>query len=139
MTSSSHTAFFSHASFSPLLLGSVGLVRLGLRPLLSDTDQPRLASCITQLPVRLLLAREVGNLALLDLSLVDDRVCLVNKLDVVLGAGLLSGLDLLGAGVTLLGLLAVAGEEDDTALVCLQALDVGGKRLLGQVLAAGVD
>lgn len=52
---------------------------------------------------------------------------------------LLGGLDLLSAGVTLLGGLAVAGEEDEACTVSLQALDVGGETLLGQVGAAGVD
>ena len=54
-------------------------------------------------------------------------------------AALLGGLDVLSRGVALLGRLGLAGEEDELALVSLQALDVGLERLLGQVLAAGVD
>lgn len=49
------------------------------------------------------------------------------------------GLDLLGAGLTLLGGLEVAGEEDEALLVGLQALNVGIEGLLGKVLATGVD
>lgn len=48
-------------------------------------------------------------------------------------------LDLLGAGLTLLGGLGVAGEEDKASLVGLQALNVGLEGLLAEVLAAGVD
>lgn len=49
------------------------------------------------------------------------------------------GLDLLGAGLALLGCLEVAGEEDEALLVGLQALNVGLEGLLGEVLATGVD
>lgn len=48
-------------------------------------------------------------------------------------------LDLLGAGLALLGGLGVAGEEDEALLVGLQALNVGLEGLLGEVLATGVD
>lgn len=48
-------------------------------------------------------------------------------------------LDLLGAGLTLLGGLGVAGEEDEAGLVGLQALNVGLEGLLAEVLATGVD
>jgi hypothetical protein len=49
------------------------------------------------------------------------------------------GLDLLGAGLALLGGLGVAGEEDEALLVGLQALNVGLEGLLAEVLATGVD
>lgn len=52
---------------------------------------------------------------------------------------LLGGLDVLSTGVTLLGGLAVAGEEDEASAVCLQALDVGGEGLLVEIGAAGVN
>lgn len=53
------------------------------------------------------------------------------------GAG--DGLELVLGGVALLGLVALLGEQDQTLLVGLEALDVGGQGLLGDVLAAGVD
>lgn len=49
------------------------------------------------------------------------------------------GLDLLGAGLALLGCLEVAGEEDEALLVGLQALNVDLEGLLAEVLATGVD
>ena len=51
----------------------------------------------------------------------------------------LGGLDVLGGGVTLLGLAVAAGEEDEALPVLLEALDVGLEALLGEVLAARVD
>jgi hypothetical protein len=41
--------------------------------------------------------------------------------------------------VTTLGLASLAGEDDELLLVGLEAGDIGGQRLLAQVLAAGVD
>ena len=49
------------------------------------------------------------------------------------------GLDLLGAGLALLGCLEVAGEEDEALLVGLQALNVDLEGLLGKVGATRVD
>lgn len=54
-------------------------------------------------------------------------------------ASLTDLLDILGRGLASLGLLRFPGEEDETLLVRLEALDVGLERLLGQVLAARVD
>ena len=54
-------------------------------------------------------------------------------------AGLLGGLGVLSGSLAGLGRLALAGEEDEAALVGLQALDVGLEGLLGEVLAAWVD
>ena len=53
------------------------------------------------------------------------------------GAG--DGLELVLGGVALLGLVALLGEQDQALLVGLEALDVGGQGLLGDVLATGVD
>lgn len=53
--------------------------------------------------------------------------------------GVLNGLEVLLGGVGLLGLVGLLGEEDEAGGVSLQALHVGSKRLLGKVLAAGVD
>jgi len=54
-----------------------------------------------------------------------------------LGDGL--GLGEVGGGVALLGLAGLAGEEDQALLVGLEAGDVGGEALLGEVLAAAID
>lgn len=44
-----------------------------------------------------------------------------------------------GLGLALLGVVALAGEDDQALLVGLEALDVGGEGLLTDVLATGVD
>lgn len=50
-------------------------------------------------------------------------------------------LDLAGVhlGLALLGVVGLAGEDDEALLVGLEAGNVGGERLLGKVLAAVVD
>jgi hypothetical protein len=118
-----------------LLLSVGSLLSLGLGALLAGTGETGLAADVTELAVGVLLTGVVGELALSDLGLVGDGEGGGGLLDEVL----LGRLDLLSRGVTLLGGLAVAGEQDNAAAVSLQALDVGGKRLLGEVLAAGVD
>lgn len=118
-----------------LFLSVGSLLSLGLGALLADTGETGLAADLAELAVGVLGAGVVGELALLDGSLVLDGEGNVGLLDVVV----LGGLDLLSRGVTLLGGLGLAGEEDNAAAVGLQALDVGGKGLLGEVLAAGVD
>lgn len=55
------------------------------------------------------------------------------------GGGLDSGLEVLLGGVTLLGLVALLGEQDQAGSVGLEALNVDGERLLGQVLATSID
>lgn len=55
------------------------------------------------------------------------------------GDGVGDGLELVLGGVALLGLVALLGEEDQALLVGLEALDVGGQGLLGDVLAASID
>lgn len=49
------------------------------------------------------------------------------------------GLELVLGGVALLRLVALLGEEDQALLVGLEALDVGGQGLLGDVLATSID
>ena len=77
-----------------------------------------------------------GHLALLDLLDGD-----VGGSDGEDGGDVLGLVDLgdVGLGVTLLGSVALAGEEDQALLVGLEAGDVDGKRLLAEVLAAEVD
>lgn len=112
------------------------LVGLVLGALLADTHQAGVGAGGTELLVGGLLGGVVGELALGDGGGVDDGEDGGGRLDV---GGLLGGLDVLGRGVALLGRLGLAREEDELALVSLQALDVGLERLLGEVLAAGVD
>lgn len=76
------------------------------------------------------------------------HVTLLDLLDGLVGGGNGEGggdeSDLLNGaggslGVTLLGGVGSAGEDNQALLVGLEALDVDGERLLGEVLAAGVD
>ena len=129
------TFTFFNKRLSRLFLSVGSLLSLGLGALLAGTGETGLAADVTELAVSVLLTGVVGELALDNLGLVLDGEGNVGLLDKVL----LGSLDLVGRGVTLLGGLAVAGEEDNAAAVGLQALDVGDKRLLGEVLAAGVD
>lgn len=55
------------------------------------------------------------------------------------GQGSLDGLDVLGGGVELLELTALAGEEDQASLVVLEAGNVGDQGLLGVVDTAVVN
>lgn len=55
------------------------------------------------------------------------------------GEGLGSSSNFFGRCVELLVLAALAGEEDQSALVLLETSDIGGKRFLGDILAAVVD
>lgn len=55
------------------------------------------------------------------------------------GDALGGGLELLLRGVTLLGLVALLGEQNQAGGVGLEALDVGSERFLGQVLTAGIN
>ena len=122
-----------------LFLSSVGLILLGLGPLLPLANQPCLAARIAKLPVCRLLAWEVADLALLNRDLIGDRELLLALLDLALVSALLCGLDILGRGVTRLGRLDLAWEEDQALLVLLQTRDVDLERLLAQVLATRVD
>lgn len=55
------------------------------------------------------------------------------------GDGGRDSLELLLGRVALLGLVALLGEEDQALGVSLEALDVGGQGLLGDVLATSID
>lgn len=123
-----------HALHLLLLLGL--LVGLGLGALLADTNKAGLGAGVAELAVGVLGGRVLGDLGLGDNSLVVDGEGRVGEENVVAVA---DGLDLLGAGLALLGGLGVAREEDEALLVGLQALNVGLEGLLGEVLATGVD
>jgi hypothetical protein len=123
-----------HALHLLLLLGL--LVGLGLGALLADTDKAGLGASVAELAVGVLGGGVLGDLLLGDNSLVVDGESGVGEENVVAVA---DGLDLLGAGLALLGGLGVAREEDEALLVGLQALNVGLEGLLAEVLATGVD
>ena len=117
--------------FLGLLL--VGLVPRALLPgTLVTGVGPRLAELLVGAALDVLGQLALGNLAeagsngLLDAERGADGLC---------GLG---GLLVLG-GIGLLGLVGLAGENDEAGLVLLQALDVGSKGLLGEVVAAGID
>ena len=55
------------------------------------------------------------------------------------GKSSLGSVDLVGGGVELLELAALAGEEDEAGLVVLETVDVGSERLLGVVDTAVVN
>lgn len=123
------------------LLGSL-LVLLGLGTLLALANKTCVGASDTESAVGVLGAWVVADLAVLDSDFVGDGESLVGELDlavVELVADLLGSIDLVLRGVTLLRRLDLAGEEDEALLVLLEAQDVGLERLLGQVLAAGVD
>jgi hypothetical protein len=96
-----------------------------------------LSAGIAEEPVGVLGRLVVGDGALLESNSVIDGQDAGGGRDDVLA--LLGGLDVLGGSVTALGPAVAAGEEDETLLVLLEALDVGLEALLGEVLAAGVD
>jgi hypothetical protein len=132
-----HSRETKHHSMDSLFLLVALLLSLGLGTLLTDTDKAGLGAGVTELPESVLLALVVANGALLELDDVLDRQSRGGAADDVLGA--LGGLDVLGGCVTLLGLAVAAREEDEALPVLLEALDVGLKALLGEVLAARVD
>jgi hypothetical protein len=106
---------------SSLFLLGVGLVSLGLRALLADTDETGLGAGITELAVSVFGGLVVSDGALLELLNVLDRQDRGGAGDGVA----LGGLDVLGGSVTLLGLAVAAGEEDEAVSVLLEALDIG--------------
>ena len=112
------------------------LLGLGLGTLLALADKAGLRAGVAESAVGVLGGGVLGKLLLLDDNLVVDGEGGVGELDVVAVA---DGLDLLGAGLALLGCLEVAGEEDEALLVGLQALNVDLEGLLAEVLATGVD
>jgi len=126
-----------HPSAGSLFLLGLRLVSLVLGALLADTDKASLGAAVAELAVCVLGGLIVAELALGDLGDVLD-----GQGDGGAGhdlLGVLGGLDVLGRGVTLLGLAVAAGEEDEALPVLLEALDVGLEALLGEVLAARVD
>lgn len=120
--------------FASLFLGSLGL-SLVPDTLLTGTLVPRVASGNAQLRVSTTLNR-FGHLALLDL--LEGDVGGGN------GEGGGDGGDLaqlgdVGLGVTLLGGVGLAGQQDQALLVGLETSDVGGEALLAEVLAAVIN
>lgn len=123
---------FPFSSRRLFLVGlSLGCVLGTLLPL---AKQSLVASCQAQLGVGTTL-NSLGGFALLDLvdTLldVDDGQGGGEERDGLLDTDVLA--------VTSLGLTSLAGEDDEALLVGLEAGDVGGERLLADVLAAGVD
>ena len=122
-------------SAGSLFLLGLGLVSLVLGTLGADTDETGLGAGVAELAVGVLLGLVVGDLALLEGGdVLDGQDVAADNL-----VGRLGGLDVLGGGVTLLGLAVAAGEQDEALPVLLEAGDVGLEALLGEVLAAGVD
>ena len=116
---------FSNAAHV-LLLSRLSLGLL-LGPLLPDTAQSRVAPGLPQGSVGTTLDRG-GKVALLDLGNgVGQRVD---------GEG---GAEFGNSGAEILGLSALAGEDDQALLVGLKTGDIGGEGLLAEVLTAVVD
>ena len=109
-----------------LFLSRLGLGLL-LGPLLPNTAQPRVAAGLPQSRVGTTLDGG-GQVALLDLS-----DALGEGSD---GEG---DADVGDGGAEILGLSALAGEDDQALLVGLETGDIGGEGLFAQVLAAVVD
>lgn len=126
-----------------LFLGRLRLVGLGLRPLFPHTHQPRIAPGITQPPVSPLLAfTHLTSLNLANCLLnghVLDRHTPGQRSQDLLGRSILVCVDLLLRAVQLLMLSRNAREQDEAGAVSLEALDVGGEGLDGEVLSAMVD
>lgn len=131
-----------------LLLGSGSLLSLSLSALVTDTDQTGVGASETQTTESVLLtlghaiALDVGD-GVLGRDVVDGEGS-ADVRDVALGfavggEGGLGGVDFVSGRVELLELAALAGEEDQTGLVVLQAGDIGDQRFLGVVGAAVVD
>lgn len=132
-----HIRKSNHLFASSLFLLSTLLISLSLRALLADTDKAGLRAGITELPVCVLFALVVAELALGDLGDVLDGQSSGGAADDLLS--ILGGLDVLGGSITLLGLAVTAGEKDEALPELLEALNVGLEALLGEVLAARVD
>lgn len=125
-----------------LLLRSSSLISLALGPLLPGTDETRITSCSTECLVGVL--GTLGHITLLDRadsvlqSRVDDGkdgVC-----EVADGVGVLvGGSNILLGRIGLLVLSGTAGEDDKALLVSLQALDIDGESIGGEVGTARVD
>lgn len=110
--------------------------------------QTSLAASVTEVSVGSLLT--LGQAVTLDLgdgllrSEVGDGEGRADVRGVALGLALggkssLGSVDLVGGGVELLELAALAGEEDEAGLVVLETVNVGSERLLGVVDTAVVN
>lgn len=122
---------------SHLFLRGSSLVSLVLRPLLTRTSVSLLAPRVSELSVSTTLNGS-WDVALLDLG--NGNGGSVGECGLgALGVLLLGGRDLLLGGVTSLGLASLSWEKDEAGAVSLKALDVQGKGLDGEVLAAGVN
>lgn len=123
-----------------LFLLSGKLLSLQLSPLLSLADQASIATSDTQLPVRALFALVVCDLALLNCRLVaSDREVLMYVLHLVVMSSVTMRLGILSRSLTLLRVLRVTREDDETCFVGFEAFDVGGERFFRDVLASRVD
>lgn len=131
------TPVFSYELLISLLLLSLLLLSLLPGPLLALASVALVGALVAQLAEGTALDG-LGQLGLLDLG--DGRG---DGGDGEGGArredGVLNGLEVLLGRVGLLGLVGLLGEEDQAGGVGLEALDVGGEGLLGDVLAARVD
>lgn len=130
-----------------LFLGGGLLLSLGLGALLALATVTGLGAGVTQTAVGSLLTG--GHRVTLDLGdglgesgVVDGEGSADaggDALTLAVSESGLDGLDVLGGGVQLLELTALAGEEDQAGLVVLEAGDVLDQGLLGVVGAAVVD
>ena len=137
-----HSAFcLLPATQHRLFLLALRLLRLGLGPLLPHADESRLAPDLPELLVRAALD-VLRHLALFDLrEAVLEAEAGVDGQDggEALDAVLVRALDVVLAAVEVFVLAGAAGEEDQARAVGLEAGDVEGERLFGQVLAARVE
>lgn len=116
----------STASCRRLFLVGLGLSSGGPGALLAGTQVPLVASQLAELCVGTALCG-LGHVALLDgavgLGDGEEGQGSVGRGDDIAGVNVLA--------VTSLGLAGLAGEDNQAGLVGLEALDVGGKGLLG--------
>lgn len=133
-TSSSPASLSLHRSGDHLFLGTLGLGGIS-GALLAGAEVALLSAGFAEANVGTALDGG-GDLALLDL--LDGNVGGGNGQDGGDAGGLVDLGDI-GLGVTLLGGVGLAGEQDQALLVGLEAGDVDGQGLLGKVLAAEVN
>lgn len=139
-TTTTSTTITTAATEHLFLLSILGL-SLGLGSLLARTSESGIGPGNSQSLVSILLA--LWQIALLDLADAvldaDARVDRQRGADLGHRVVLADALDLVGAAVEFLVLAALAWEQDQACLVCLQSLDVQGKAFLRCRLAARVD
>jgi len=120
-----------------LFLSSICLSSLVLRTLLTLSNKSRLTPCFSEFLVCTTLdwLWHIAFADLLDLALdVDDWQSVLGACD-----ELLSTRYILLAGIFFLVLAELAGEEDQAGTVSLEAGDVHGEGLDGEILSAGVN